>query len=168
VDRNQTLAVLRERIVTHAASRLQRDVAEDLAQEVLMLLEEKYAHVEAIEELIPLCFQILRFKMLSLYRKSARRGEFKQVPVAELPLVDPGPDPATRAELLEMRARLKAALARLDGRCREMFRLKLEGKTFPEIQGILKAGSLNTVYTWDFRCRKQLLKLMGGDWEGRR
>ena len=27
------------------------------------------------------------------------------------------------------------------------------------------AQSINTVYTWDFRCRKHLLELMGGDWE---
>jgi RNA polymerase sigma-70 factor (ECF subfamily) len=59
-------------------------------------------------------------------------------------------------------------MRKLDGRCREMFRLKLEGKSFPEIQGILEAASLNTVYTWDFRCRKQLLKLMGGGWEANR
>jgi RNA polymerase sigma-70 factor (ECF subfamily) len=26
-------------------------------------------------------------------------------------------------------------------------------------------GSINTVYTWDFRCRKNLLELMGGNWE---
>jgi RNA polymerase sigma-70 factor (ECF subfamily) len=27
------------------------------------------------------------------------------------------------------------------------------------------AGSINTVYTWDFRCRQHLLELMGGSWE---
>jgi RNA polymerase sigma-70 factor (ECF subfamily) len=168
VDRNQTLAILRERIVNHAASRLQRDTAEDLAQEVLMVLEERYAHVAALDELLPLCFQILRFKMMSFVRKSARRGEYKQVSVVELPLADPEQDPAARAEILEMRTRLRAALSKLEGRCREIFRLKLEGRTFPEIQSILKAASLNTVYTWDFRCRKQLLKLMGDEREERR
>jgi RNA polymerase sigma-70 factor (ECF subfamily) len=25
--------------------------------------------------------------------------------------------------------------------------------------------SVNTIYTWDLRCRKQLLQLMGGSWE---
>lgn len=25
--------------------------------------------------------------------------------------------------------------------------------------------SINTIYTWDLRCRKQLLDLMGGSWE---
>jgi RNA polymerase sigma-70 factor (ECF subfamily) len=27
------------------------------------------------------------------------------------------------------------------------------------------AQSINTVYTWDYRCRQQLLDLMGGNWE---
>jgi RNA polymerase sigma-70 factor (ECF subfamily) len=85
--------------------------------------------------------------------------------VDELPLADPSPDPEQETRRREARERLAAALRRLDGRCREVFRLKLEGRTFPEIQGILKARSLNTVYTWDFRCRKRLLELLGGRWE---
>jgi len=46
-----------------------------------------------------------------------------------------------------------------------MFRLKLEGHSFPEIMTILGERSINTIYTWDLRCRKQLLALMGGRWE---
>ena len=56
-------------------------------------------------------------------------------------------------------------MLKLEGRCREVFRLKLQGKSFGEIQEILGAKSVNTVYTWDFRCRQQLLKLLGGRWE---
>jgi RNA polymerase sigma-70 factor (ECF subfamily) len=44
----------------------------------------------------------------------------------------------------------------------------LDGKGFAEIQAILGAASLNTVYTWDLRCRKQLMELMGSDWEQNR
>ena len=36
-------------------------------------------------------------------------------------------------------------------------RLKLQGKTFPEIQKIMGAAAINTIYTWDHRCRKNLL-----------
>src|SRR5580704_2670784 len=42
VDRDQTLGRLRERILRYAASHLSRDLAEDLAQEVLLVLHEKY------------------------------------------------------------------------------------------------------------------------------
>ena len=33
--------------------------------------------------------------------------------------------------------------------------------------GSLGARSINTIYTWDARCRKELLELMGGSWEKR-
>ena len=48
------LARLRERIVAFAASRYAGAHAEDLAQEVLMLLHEKYGHLDRIEDLLPL------------------------------------------------------------------------------------------------------------------
>ncbi len=162
--RDEILGKLRERILAYAASRMQRDVAEDLVQDVLMLLERKYPNVESLEELAPLSFQILRFKMLGRQRKSARRGEQKQVALDEAPLSDPKEDPERSAQLAEQRERLRAAMLKLEGRCRALFRLKLEGKTFAEIQEILDAGSINTIYTWDFRCRKQL----GGAWEANR
>ena len=56
-------------------------------------------------------------------------------------------------------------MAQLPERCRQLLRLKLEGRTFAEIQRRLGAGAINTVYTWDHRCRQRLLELMGGDWE---
>ena len=49
-----------------------------------------------------------------------------------------------------------AAIETLGSRCRELFRLKLLGYSFPEIQDRMGVASLNTVYTWDFRCRAQL------------
>ncbi len=130
-----------------------------------MLLHEKYAHLEAVEDLLPLSLQIVRFKMMSLRRKAVRRGEYTQISVDDIPLPDPDSNPADSAERREMLERLERALAQLGDRCRELFRLKLEGKTFPEIQKIFGVGAINTVYTWDHRCRKHLLDLMGGDWE---
>jgi RNA polymerase sigma-70 factor (ECF subfamily) len=56
----------------------------------------------------------------------------------------------------------------LGERCRELISLNLVGKSFGEIQQIMGAGTINTVYTWDHRCRKNLLELMGGDWEPRK
>lgn len=142
-----------------------KDAAEDLAQEVLVLLHEKYSHVTRLEELVPLSFQILRFKLVSSRRKAARRGEYTQVSVEEIQLPDVTYDPVARLERKQMSERLTAAIAKLDVRCRYLFRLKLEGREFAEIQKLLRAGSINTVYTWDARCRKRLLELMGGTWE---
>lgn len=166
--REQVLSTLRERIVAYAASRIGRDTAEDLAQEALLLLEEKYAHLDRMEDLLPLTFQILRFKMNDYRRKTLRRGEYTAVPVEDVPLSDPQDNPLAAAEQKQLEQRLAEAIAKLEGRCREIFRMKLEGMTFAEIQKVLGAAAINTVYTWDFRCRKSLLELMGGSWEAPR
>jgi RNA polymerase sigma-70 factor (ECF subfamily) len=165
VAREEVLGRLRERIVAFAASHLSRDAAEDLAQEVLMLLHEKYAHLERAEDLLPLSLQIVRFKIMSLRRKTARRGEYTQVAVTDIPLPDPDASPLEYVERKEMRERLTRAMGQLGDRCRELMRLKLQGRTFPEIQKVMGAGAINTIYTWDHRCRKHLLELMGGNWE---
>jgi RNA polymerase sigma-70 factor, ECF subfamily len=162
LDRADILTALRERILAFAASRIRTGVGtatpDDVAQDTLLLLEQKYAHVEALEELVPLALQIARYKILGLYAKSQRRGEAGSIPVDEVPIVDPAADPEALFERRQRLERLEAALAQLGERCRDLFRLKLQGCTFPEIQQILGAESINTVYTWDFRCRKQLLE----------
>ena len=63
------LAALRERILAFAASRYGRQLAEDVAQEVLLVLHQKYAHVTEITELVPLALQIARFKLVAHARK---------------------------------------------------------------------------------------------------
>lgn len=163
--REQILTALRERIVAFAASRLSRDVAEDLAQEVLLLLHEKYPEVERIEELLPLCLKIVRFKMIALVRKSVRRGEYSQLSVDDLPLADAGESPELQAARRETTSRLLEVIRRMGPRCRELLRLKLAGRSFAEIQAVMGVRSINTVYTWDFRCRKQALEWLGGTWE---
>ena len=168
MERDEVLARLRERILAFAASRISRDAAEDLAQEVLIVLQQKYPGVAAMEELVPLALQILRFKMASARRKAQRRGESGQLSVDEIQLPDTHPDPEAHARREETLRRLTAAVRQLGERCREIIRLKLLGRSFAEIQEELGAASLNTVYTWDARCRKQLLQLLGGDWEGRK
>lgn len=165
-DRAGILARLRERIMAFAASRGAGAHAEDLAQEVLVLLHTKYGHLDAAEDLVPLAFQILRFKLVSHRRRAARRGEYDAVDVDAFPPASDAPDPAEVLERKELLTRLMGGIARLGERCRELFRLKLEGRSFPEIQRLLGATTLNTVYTWDHRCRKQLLEAVGGRWEG--
>ncbi len=165
--RGAILARLRERMMAFAASRYAGAQAEDLAQEVLMLLHTKYGHLDRLEDLLPLAFRILRFKLAAQRRKAARRGEFVAVDVADFPPSSDEPDPATVLERKEMLGRLLAGIAAMGERCRELFRLKLQGASFPEIQAQLGAGTLNTIYTWDHRCRKELLDRLGGQWEGR-
>ncbi len=165
VTRNQILEALRERIVRFAASRLGGVGGDDIAQEVLLVLHEKYPALDRVEDLLPLSIEIARFKILAARRKTIRRGENTQVSVDDLPLAGGGPNPleqALRRERLEL---LEAALRGLGERCREIFRLKQQGLNIIGIQKQLKVGSINTLYTWDFRCRKELRERLGADWD---
>ena len=164
MTRDEILARLRERILAFAASRMGRDIAEDLAQEVLIVIEEKYGHVVELGDLLPLSLQIVRFKMAGARRKSIRHGESNQTSIDELQLPSPSLSPEEQASRQESIERLTAAVQKLGERCRELFRLKLLGRSFAEIQEHFGAASINTVYTWDARCRKHLLDLMGGRW----
>jgi RNA polymerase sigma-70 factor, ECF subfamily len=161
VQQDEILARLRERIRRFAASKLSEDSAEDVAQEVLLVLHEKYAAIERIEDLLPLSLEIARFKILGARRKVVRRGEHTQVSVDDLPLASDGDDPFQQAARRQQLDRLEAVLKELGERCRELFRLKLEGHTFPEIQKRLGVAAINTLYTWDLRCRKQLMEQLG-------
>jgi RNA polymerase sigma-70 factor, ECF subfamily len=165
MDQNAILTSLRERILSFATLRVSRTQAEDLTQEVLVVLHEKYPKVADLTELVPLAFQVLRFKMLDAHRKSLRRGEYNQESVDDLPLADPSDNPMIQLDQKQRVDRLLAAVAQLGERCRELFKWKLEGNSFPVIQKLMGQTSINTIYTWDLRCRKQLLGLLGGSWE---
>jgi len=165
MNRDMILTSLRERIIAFATLRVSRDHAEDLAQDVLALLHDKYPHVVELTELVPLAFQVLRYKMLDAHRKALRRGEYNQESVDDLVVAASGGTPETHLDQKQRVERLEAALAQLGERCRELFKWKLEGKSFPEIQTLMRQRSINTIYTWDLRCRQQLLSLMGGSWD---
>jgi RNA polymerase sigma-70 factor (ECF subfamily) len=167
LQRDEILERLRERILSFAASRLQREAAEDMAQETLLVLHAKYAHVESLDELLPLAFQIVRFKIGAALRKRTRRGEERAVEVETLALANADPDPESEALHRERRTRLLAALADLGERCRELLRMKLSGRTFDEIRAHFGVASINTVYTWDLRCRRQLIERIRDLWGDR-
>jgi RNA polymerase sigma-70 factor (ECF subfamily) len=164
VERDEILLRLRERILAFAASRLRKEMAEDLTQDTLLLLHQKYGHVTRLEDLVPLAIRILRFKATAAWRKAHRRKENTAVPADEMPLPDFSMNPAGIAERKDLLERMKTALAGLGARCRELFGYKLDGLSFPEIQERMRVSSLNTVYTWDHRCRERLRELMGDPW----
>ena len=101
---------------------------------------------------------------MGLRRKAARRGESRLVSIEDIPLPDPEASPSDDLERKELTERLTRAMSQLGERCRNLLRLKLEGRTFPEIQKMMGVEAINTIYTWDHRCRKRLLELMGGSW----
>src|ERR1700722_9352057 len=108
MDRDEILTRLRERIVRYAASQLQGsptgDLAQDLAQEVLMVVHEKYSELDRIEDLLPLSLEIARLKIWAARRKSHRRGEDRQVQVDDLPLASGETDQINDSERRERMA----------------------------------------------------------------
>jgi RNA polymerase sigma factor (sigma-70 family) len=163
LTRDAALASLRLRILSAARRRLSPADAEDLTQEVLLLLTTKYAEVEDPAQLVALGLGILRKKQADLWRKSARRGEASAEDATEAPLAHGGPSPDTVAADRERLRLFAEAAARLEGRCREILRRKLEGLSFVEIAAEL-GRPVNTVYSWDFRCHQRLRKLLGDRW----
>jgi RNA polymerase sigma-70 factor (ECF subfamily) len=170
LTREATLERLRARMVAVARRGPFPDEAEDLAQDTLLVLTRKYAHVEAPEELVALGITILKKMQSSRWRKAKRREALGHSPLPSRgaddrdPLEDAasgGPDPE---EVVRRRQRVQIlveAVERLDGRCRELLRRKLEGESFVQIAASL-GRPVGTVYAWDNRCRKRLRKLLGG------
>ncbi len=158
------LSLIRERVLSFTASRTGRDTAEDIAQETMLVLHNRYSHLTEASDLVPVALQIARFKISAYFRKMKSRGENEPVPMDEIQLPNGAVDPDTLLIRKQLMGQIKDAIPKMGERCRQILRLKLEGYTFPEIQRELKASSLNTVYTWDLRCRKSLLELVGGRW----
>ena len=170
--REAALEKIRARILGAARRGLSPEDAEDLTQEVLLLLSTKYAHVEAPEELLALGVKIVSLKRRALWRKTARR---RDAGLASLPAREegapnlleeapgPAPDPEQLARDRERVRFLAEAAAQLPSRCRELLRRKLEGESFVEIAASL-GRPVNTVYSWDRRCHLRLRKLLGARW----
>jgi RNA polymerase sigma factor (sigma-70 family) len=163
LSRDAALEALRLRILAAARRRLSPADAEDLTQETLLLLATKYAHVGEASELVALGIGILRKKRADLWRKAARRGETSAGETDGRTMADERPSPDTVARDRERLRLFIEAAARLDGRCREILRRKLEGMSFVEIAREL-GRPVNTVYSWDFRCHERLRKVLGPRW----
>jgi RNA polymerase sigma factor (sigma-70 family) len=169
LTREATLERLRARMLAAARRGPFPEEAEDLAQDVLVVLSGKYSHVEAPDELAALGITTLKKLQSARWRKAKRREALGHSPLPARaeddrdPLddvVSGGPDPE---EVVRRRQRVRflvEAAGRLDGRCRDLLRRKLEGESFVQIAASL-GRPVGTVYAWDNRCRKRLRKLLG-------
>ena len=133
--------------------------AEDVAQETLLLLSTKYAHVAAAEELVALAARIAALQALRrIWRKAKRRRALGETPRHRRPRTAPqtlssaaesdAPDPEAIARDRQRLSMLVEAVAKLEGKCREILRRKLQGASFVEIASEL-GRPVNTVYSWD-------------------
>ncbi len=130
------------------------------------MLIEKYAHLERLEDLLPVAMQTLKYKMLGENRRRWRRKEDQQVPLDELALAFQGPDPEAWAIRREFRRMLPVAVRALSRPCRELIKLRIEGKSLKEIIEQLGEPS-GTVYARSSRCWDALEKKLREMLEGR-
>lgn len=150
------LQAVRQLIVSFATQKVGYEAAEDIAQEAVLILMQKYSEVRKREDMIRLAVGITRNKCFERFRKVARETEFS----------DTTPDDSDIHRELERRQvidRILPAILQLGERCRAVLRLMLfEEKGAAAVQAALKAKSINTVYTWEHRCFKQLVELISG------
>lgn len=100
----------------------------------------------------------MKFKILELRRNKDRGHQ----PLDQAPPQSHDPGPEQVAGSAQRQSRLLSAILTLGPRCRWLFLLKLQGFNFIEIMPRMEAASINTVYTWDRRCRAELRKLLEG------
>lgn len=145
------LVKVRERIVRFAASKVGAEYADDLANDTIQVVETKYRDKDSEADLIPLAVGVMKNKIRE-FRRQRDRGH--------APLDEARAAAADDSRDADLRRLLYDSIARLGPRCRELFRLQLEGYTSPEIQRRLGARTLRTLYTWTFRCTEELRKIM--------
>jgi len=145
---------IRVRLVDYASSRGAAERAGDIAQETILVLWTKYAHLEREADLVPLSFSICAKKIHEARRFVARGGE--EMP-EHLEALDQRPDPYQALVDDEVRERLRHALRRLSSRCKELIRLRLLGHTTDEIAAALQTR-LGAMYVLKHRCRERLMK----------
>jgi RNA polymerase sigma-70 factor (ECF subfamily) len=164
MDRDRILEQIRARILRWATSKMGVERAQDLAQEVMIVLIEKYSHLDDVEDLLPVAFQTAKFKWVAQIRKIRRRGEDQYLPIEESILASREPGPDDQILERERRQALLTAVGRLTGQCQELLTLQLAGTSLIEIIRQLGVPS-GTIYARSNRCRKalrgELQKILG-------
>ena len=162
----ETFSILRARITSYATSRVGREAAEDLAQETVLLLYEKYGDISDTTELLRISFKVVKFKIINMIRKDARQ-KTEMLPDEQWRYFkDDGTSPEFKLIIDQKRNQILEAISKLAKRCRNLIRMKLMGCSTKEIAKELGASSENSIYVWDHRCRANLKKTLADkfDW----
>ncbi len=157
MERDQIYELLRARIVGWATShhRARAIDPEDLAQDVLLELRRRYPDLESAEDLVPLSFRILDFKIRNAARKRMRRKEDQEMPVEDLFLAAPEANPEELMMSRERQRQLALAAGRLKPKCRQLLRLQLEHNSLKTVSQLLEVPE-GTIYSRWSRCRQAL------------
>lgn len=149
------LATLRVRLFEYAAYKGVRGRADDVVQETMLTLLEKYGELPTRPDVVRVAYTICRYKVLESFH-----GRQHEPLPDHLPVADPTPSIDASLAEAQVRARdqrrVRAALQELCERCRQLFKLRLQMRQTDEIARIMGAAE-STVYVWEHRCRKRML-----------
>lgn len=157
--RDELFRKLRERILSTLSRRFGGARAEDLTQDIMMILIQKYSHLEEGEILDKVASTIMGFIKLAENRRISK--EASRAGADDPELVIRSDDPPIDV-LLIRRERLKeleSGISQLKQRCRKLAALRLEGKTTAEAAADLQISPGATDKAWH-DCLKRLREIM--------
>jgi RNA polymerase sigma factor (sigma-70 family) len=159
VDREETFRLLRERIVKYGQSHVS-GFAEDLVQDAITLLLDKYKEKDQLDDLIPLGIAVMKNKISDLRRSSGFRAAKGGVDAqtASLPSKEPRPDQVF--EKNERTALLVAGVRRLSEDCRELLKFRVQGMSTEQIHKHRPGWTLENVNLRIYRCKEKLRGFM--------
>jgi DNA-directed RNA polymerase specialized sigma24 family protein len=161
-ERDRLFAVLRERIIKFAASRVGPDHADDIANMSIETLIGKYPEITRLDDLMPLTTTIAMNHVRHLWRR--KTGEVRNVQVEEDEHFASGRDPEEQAILRDLIDRMIAAVRskRYKEKCRKVLGLVYNGVPYEEIREVMGVKTMATLYTWVHRCHNELRACLGG------
>jgi RNA polymerase sigma factor (sigma-70 family) len=159
-DSDRTWPLIRQRILASAKSHFSPDDAEDLTQQTMVVLMERYAD-RPIEDLLALGLQVLtrlRLHQLSSYKRRSEEGDPR---VEELLDSDQSPEQAVLNQ--ERAAILAKAIGKLGEPCRDLLLHWMRGDASEVIRDKLGFSSTTAVHVALSRCKNKLRDIVSSE-----
>lgn len=136
------------------------EVAEDITQETMRTVYEKYATIDVPTGLLPWVFRILHHKVGNHLKRSRTEARYR----GTLTWETIGLTPEGERAAFDLVRTLRPALQSASAECRKIFRLLLRGAQRREIQRAFGDEPIGTVDSRISRCRKRLLARLERRW----
>jgi RNA polymerase sigma factor (sigma-70 family) len=134
--------------------------AEDLAQDTIVLLMDKYKEKTELVDLVPLGIAVMKNKIGDLHRSSGFRAAKGGVDAQTASVASKDPRPDQVFEKNERTALLAAAVGRLSEDCRELLKFRVQGMSTEQIHKHRPDWKLANVNLRIHRCKEVLRGFM--------
>lgn len=135
-----------------------REAAQDIAQEVMLTVYEKYRDAQMPHGLFPWLFAILRNKVGNYLKRHRTSSRFVQRGVLEWDAIGVSPDEEVAG--FHLSRLIEDALERLSPECRKVFGMLIEGADRNEIREAFGSEPMGTTDSRISRCRAKLLAFL--------